>query len=80
MCYTTKHDILQQLSHGYAQKCQIYDLCSNIKYGLSNSHAKKASVNHNKYVLKRFGRINILLGYNLNLYLILYNEMQISKS
>ena len=37
----TKHDLLQNLSHEYAQKCQIYDLCRNMKYGLSNSHAKK---------------------------------------
>ena len=43
---TTKHDVLEDLSHEYAQKCQIYDLCRNMKYGLSNSHAKKASVNH----------------------------------
>ena len=54
---TTKHDVLEDLSHEYAQKCQIYDLCRNMKYGLSNSHAKKASVNHKKCVLTRFEKI-----------------------
>jgi len=38
---TTKHDVLENLSDEYAQNVKFTIYVENMKYGLSNSHAKK---------------------------------------